>query len=691
VSQGAIQAGVDIGGTFTDLCLARDGRIIAVGKALTTPEDLARAVEAVLLDALAEAALTSGDVERVVHATTLVTNALIERKGAKTALLTTEGFRDVLELGREQRFDLYDLDLELPVPLVPRYLRFDVAERTLSDGSVHVALDEERVSDLAVGLRDRGVSAVAISFLHSHTNAANERTARDAALAAAPELTVTISSEVVPEIGEYARTSTTVASAYVHELVARYLSELRRRLDERGASCPLIVMLSNGGTATLDTAIGHPIRLLESGPAAGAIAAATFAATSDDLLSFDMGGTTAKVCIIENGVPLLANEFEVARNADLKKGSGLPLLVPVLDMIEIGAGGGSLAYVDSLGLLQVGPHSAGSEPGPACYGRGGDRATVTDADLVLGYLDPDYFLGGRIRLDLEAAREAIAECVAQPLDITVEQAAWGIHELIEEKMANAARIHSAERGKDPARMDVYAFGGAGPVHGAGVARRLGASRLLVGPAAGVMSAAGLLAAPMAFEFVRSRITPLVDGRAEEVERHFAEMEREGGQLLADAGIAAGEMAFQRFADVRYRGQGREVRVAVPPTATMDWPHALLEAFSASYRTLFGRPGPPVPAEATAWRLIASGPRPSLELQRQPRAATTAEKHRRPVWFQDGLIEVAVYDRYLLAPGTTLEGPSIVEERESTLVLPPGTRLTVASDETLIVELGSAGC
>ena len=691
---GAITAGVDIGGTFTDLCLARDGQVIAAGKSLTTPDDPARAVEAVLRETLDEVGVAAGDLGRVVHATTLVTNALIERKGAVTALLTTEGFRDVLELGREQRYDLYDLELELPTPLVPRYLRFDVSERTLSDGSIAVALDEEMVASLARELSAREATAVAITFLHSHTNGASERAARDVVLAAAPDLTVAISSEVVAEIGEYARTSTTVASVYVQQLVARYLADLRERLDGLGIAAPLLVMLSNGGTATLETARRNPIRLLESGPAAGALAAAAFA-SSPDLLSFDMGGTTAKVCVIEGGQPLLTHQFEAARNASLKKGSGLPLIVPVIDMIEIGAGGGSLAQVNSLGLLQIGPDSAGAMPGPACYGRGGKRPTVTDADLVLGYLDPGYFLGGRMLLDVEAARAAIAAEVADPLALSVEEAAWGIHELVEENMANAARVHAAERGKDPARLDVFAFGGAGPVHGVGVARRLGARRVLVGAAAGVMSAAGLLAAPLAFDFLRSRLTPLATTLGAEIEALFAGMEREGRELLAAAGVAAAEMTFARYADIRYGGQGHEVRVAVAEasTAADDWPRPLVAAFAETYTALYGRRGPDVGAEATAWRLVASGPRPSIALPERTRSAARAEKGERSMWFADGFLDGRVYDRYRLAAGAIVVGPAAVEEKESTLVLPPGTHLTVARDGTLVVDLepGAAAC
>jgi N-methylhydantoinase A len=691
MNESDIRAGIDIGGTFTDLCLAQDGRIIATAKTLTTVDEPGRGVERVLRETLSDVGMAADDLEQIVHATTLVTNALIERKGAVTALLTTAGFRDVLEIGREQRYDLYDLELERLPPLVPRYLRFDVAERVYADGAVETALDDAFVSDLAAELSQRHVSALAISFLHSHINPEHERAAREAALAAAPGLTVVLSSEIVPEVGEYARTVTTVASAYVHSLVNSYLSDLRRRIDELGARCPLVVMLSNGGTAILETAAANPIRLLESGPAAGAVAASQFAARRGDVLSFDMGGTTAKICVVERGDPLLTNGLEVGRNAALKKGSGLPLVLPVIDMIEIGAGGGSVARIDSLGLLRIGPESAGSQPGPACYGRGGQQATVTDADLVLGHLSPESFLGGRMQLDLDAARQAIATDVAEPLGLSIEEAAWGIHELVEEQMANAARVHATERGKDAADLDLFAFGGAGPVHGVGVARRLGVRRVVVATAAGVMSAAGLLAAPLAFDFVRSRLMSLAATGWGEIDLLFAEMEYEGRQLLADADVPPEEITFRRFADLRHGGQGHEVRIAVPADVAEGWPEPLLAAFASEYATLFGRAVPAVSVEATAWRLIASAPRPSVALPRIPPASveTADAKQSRKVWFGDGYHDVPVYTRRSLVGGQALNGPAIVEERESALVVPAGHRLRIESDETLIVDIGAA--
>ena len=444
---------------------------------------------------------------QIIHGTTLVTNALIERKGAPTALLASEGFRDSLEIGREHRYDLYDLQLEMPRPLVPRYLRFGVPGRTLADGSTLPGhdLDEEYVERLARELAAAGIEAVAIAFLNSFANPELERRAREAVQRAAPDIRVSISSDVVPEIREYERTSTTVANVYVQARVERYLRDLEERLARAGFRGALLLLLSSGALATVETAARFPVRLLESGPAGGALAAAAFGAAAgyEDLLSFDMGGTTAKFAVIDHGEPLLAHGFEVDRRYRFKKGSGLPIKLPVIEMIEIGAGGGSIARIDALGLLKVGPDSAGADPGPACYGRGGERPTVTDADLVLGYLDPGFFLGGAMSLDVEAAREAIRRDVAEPLGLSVEEAAWGIHQIVNEVMAGAARVHTLERGGDPRRLPVFAFGGAGPVHGYRIAAALGSPRLIVPSGAGVMSAIGFLAAPLAFDFARS--------------------------------------------------------------------------------------------------------------------------------------------------------------------------------------------
>jgi N-methylhydantoinase A len=688
-----MRAGVDIGGTFTDLCVVDGDHVVAVGKALTTPHDPSEAVEAVLAETLERLGIGFSDLHLIVHGTTLVTNAIIERRGSPTALLTTQGFRDAIEIGRERRYELYDLMVELPRPLVPRHLRFNVPERMLADGTPVVELDETHVERLGRELAESGVEAVAVSFLHSFTNPEHERRARDALLQSAPVLRVSLSSEVAAEIREFERTTTTVANVYVQALIDRYLTELRGRLARLGFAGQLYVMLSSGGIATVETATRFPIRLLESGPAAGALAAATYGRASGhpDLVSFDMGGTTAKLCTVEGGRPLVADEFEVDRVYRLKRGSGTPVRTPVIDMIEIGVGGGSIASLDALGLLKVGPQSAGADPGPACYGRGGTSPTVTDADLVLGYLDPDYFLGGRMRLDVGAAREAVERDVAVPLGLPVEEAAWGIHTIVNENMANAARVHAVERGKDPTALPLFAFGGAGPVHAAGVAAALG-SPLLVAPlGAGVMSALGFLTAPLSFDFVRSWRCTLDAVDWARVNALLGEMEAEGAALVAEAGLGVAEVTHERYADMRYLGQGHEVRVLLPSEELRDGA-GLVERFEREYERLYGRRGPSVPVEAITWRVVSSGPRPALELgqialepsQRPPRG-------KRAAYFPalGGFVETPVYDRYGLEPGARFEGPAIVEERESTLVVGPGKRVEVAPELSLTVKAGQS--
>ncbi|WP_328449432.1 hydantoinase/oxoprolinase family protein [Amycolatopsis sp. NBC_00438] len=675
-----MRIGVDIGGTFTDLCAVDGAGIVAVGKVLTTHDEPARAVEEGLAALFADAGIAAGDVEQVVHGTTLVTNALIERKGSRTALLATAGFRDVLEMRREHRYELYDLLIELPEPLVPRHLRFDVPERILADGSVHIGLDEAYVARLGRELAGRGIDAVAICFLHAFTNPAHERRAAEVLADVAPGLRVALSSEVVPEIREFERASTTVANVYVQDLTERYLRDLELRLRRLGVAGAPHIMLSNGGLATVDTAARHPIRILESGPAGGALAAAAIGPA--DLLAFDMGGTTAKLCLIAGGAPLVTHQFEVDRKYRLLPGSGLPVQVPVVDMIEIGVGGGSIARIDALGLLTVGPDSAGSEPGPACYARGGSEPTVTDADLVLGYLDPGYFLGGDMGLDREAARTAIRERIAEPLGVSVEEAAWGIHTSVNEDMANAARVHAVERGQDPARLPMYTFGGAGPVHGVGVARALGAPAVVAPPAAGVLSAAGFLTAPLAFDFVRSARAAVLDLSWDQVDALFAEMEAEGAALLAKSGVDG--VTHRRIAEMRYAGQGYEIRV---PVHDGSWPDTLIDEFTRTYRALYRRSGPEVGVEVLNWRVVSSGPAPDVTLRLAGRETSgAARKGTRKAYFPSagGFADTAVFDRYRLEPGVRVDGPAIVEERESTVVVPPGAHCVVREDAALEV-------
>jgi N-methylhydantoinase A len=689
------RVGVDIGGTFTDLLMAGEDGAAVIGKALTTPGDPSLAVESALSQALGQGGAKSGERGTLVHGTTLVTNAIIERKGALTALLTTAGFRDALEIGREHRYELYDLNLEMPKPLVPRHLRFDVPERIAADGCVLEPLDEGFVRRLVAELRDKGIKAIAVSYLNSFRNPGHERRTAEIIAEVAPQIRISLSSEVVAEIREFQRTSTTVANVYVQERVANYLEELRRRLDRLDFRGSFFVMLSSGGIATAETAARFPVRLLESGPAAGALAAADLGcrAGHPDLLSFDMGGTTAKLCAVENGSPLKTHEFEVDRVYRFRRGSGLPIKVPVIDMIEIGAGGGSIARVDALGLLKVGPESSGAEPGPACYGGGGEAPTVTDADLVLGYLDPGYFLGGRMRLDVEAARRALSR-PAGALGLTVEQVAWGIHRIVNENMANAARAHLGERGKDPRRMPLFAFGGAGPVHGYRVAEILHLPALIAPVGAGVGSTFGLLVAPLAFDFVRSAYSRL-DG----MDWKFAsalldEMAEQGRGVLESSGLSAAEISYQRSAEMRYVGQGHEVSVSLPggPLRERHLPE-MKAAFEETYKTLYGRGGPDVPLEIINWRVVASGPQPDMNF-RLPRSASArgkAVKGKRPAYFPEHgrYVETPVYDRYALNPDDGFSGPAIVEERESTLIVGARGRARVDEHLNVIVEFADA--
>jgi N-methylhydantoinase A len=685
------RVGIDIGGTFTDLLLVgADGNAV-IGKTLTTPGDPSLAVENALRPLLENGTIRTGERGTLLHGTTLVTNALIERKGASTALLTTIGFRDAVEIGREHRYELYDLNLELPKPLVPRHLRFDVPERIAADGSVLRSLDEDFVRRLVAELRDKGIKAIAVSYLNSFRNSTHERCTAEIIAEVAPAIRVSLSSEVVAEIREFQRTSTTLANVYVQERVSDYLAQLQQRLHRTGFVGSFFVMLSSGGIATRETASRFPVRLLESGPAAGALAAAQAGILSGhrDLLSFDMGGTTAKLCVIENGQPSKTHEFEVDRVYRFRKGSGLPVRIPVIDMIEIGAGGGSIARVDSLGLLKVGPESSGADPGPVCYSQGGKDPTVTDADLVLGYLDPNYFLGGKMQLDMDRARLALSQ-LAEPLRMTVEQAAWGVHQIVNENMANAARAHLNERGKDPRRMPMYAFGGAGPVHGYRVAEILRLPALISPFGAGVGSTFGLLAAPLAFDFVRSAYSRVDQQDWSLANQLLDVMAEEGRTVLEGSGLSAKEIRYQRTADMRYVGQGHEVSVRLP-NGVLGEQHVpqITAEFEDTYRGLYGRKGPDVALEIINWRVVASGPRPEMNLQ-LPRGTSGGSdvcKGSRRAYFPEssGFVETAVYDRYAFQPGVKFTGPAIVEERESTLIVGPRGRARV--DENLNVIVG----
>lgn len=687
--------GMDIGGTFTDLVVfdTMTGRF-ATGKTLTTPRAPSQAVETLVVETLEREHIAISSVRQLIHGTTLVTNAVIERTGSRTALFATQGFRDSIEIGRENRYELYDLLLEKPPPLVPRYLRFGIPQRTLADGTTFRELDNAFVEQLTHELVANGVEAIAIAFLNSFTNASAEREAQTIVQRIAPDMRVSISSEVVPEIREFERTSTTIINVYVQTRVEQYLRELQMRLNRIGFKGSLFLMISSGGIVTVETATRFPVRLLESGPAAGALAAASYgtACGYSDLISFDMGGTTAKFCVINRGQPLIAHEFEVDRRYRLKKGSGLPVKLPVIDMIEIGAGGGSIASIDTMELLKVGPTSAGADPGPVCYGRGGTEPTVTDADLVLGYLDPDYFLGGEFKIDLAAARRAIKERIADRLGISIEEAAWGIHQIVNESMANAARIHTLERGKDPHTLPVFAFGGAGPVHGFRIAKALGSPVFIVPYGAGVMSAIGLLTAPLAFDFVRSwpgRID-LLDWQ--EVNVLLSEMEWEGQELLENSGVLSVHITHQRVADIRYVGQGHEIQVPLPVgQLSSDSIAVIISSFEEIYRRLYERLSSSVSVEIINWRVTSSGPPPRVHLQgtgEEQKDAQTAQKGSRKAYFPElgGYDNIPVYNRYALMVGTSFTGPAIIEERESTVIVGPDGRCRVDEQRNLIVEL-----
>src|SRR5262245_47297336 len=686
------RVGIDIGGTFTDLLLVGEDGAAVIGKILTTPGDPSLAVENALRPLLENGTIKAGERGNLLHGTTLVTNALIERKGAPTALLTTMGFRDAVEIGREHRYELYDLNLELPKPLVPRHLRFDVPERIAADGSVLQALDEPLLHRLVAELRDKGIKAIGVCYLNSFRNPAHEKRTAEIIAEIAPKIRVSLSSEVVAEIREFQRTSTTLANVYVQERVSDYLAQLQTRFDKVGFTGSFFVMLSSGGIATPETAARFPVRLLESGPAAGALAAAEAGKLSGhrDLLSFDMGGTTAKLCVIEDGEPAKTHEFEVDRVYRFRKGSGLPVRIPVIDMIEIGAGGGSIARVDSLGLLKVGPESSGADPGPVCYGQGGTHPTVTDADLVLGYLDANYFLGGKMQLDIESARRALAH-TGEPLGMNAEQVAWGIHHIVNENMANAARAHLNERGKDPRRMPMFAFGGAGPVHGYRVAEILRLPAVVSPVGAGVGSTFGLLAAPLAFDFVRSAYS-----RLDELDWQFAngllnEMAGEGRKVLESSGLSSKDVSYQRTADMRYVGQGHEVSVPLPGgvLGLNDLLRIELE-FERTYEALYGRKGPEVPLEVINWRVVASGPRPDMNLQlaRDTAKHGNARKGSRLAYFPEhgSYLETEIYDRYALETGFEFNGPAIVEERESTLIVGARGRARVDERMNVTVEM-----
>ena len=666
---------IDIGGTFTDLALVGEEKRLS-HKVLTTPRAPEEGVLAGLELLLRQAGMAPSDIGLIIHGTTLATNAIIERKGAKTALIVTEGFRDSIEMAFENRFEQYDLYMEKPSPLVPRDLRFSVPERLEARGQVLLPLNEEAVKALALQLQRRAIEAVAIGFMHAYLDPRHERRTREILSDLVPGLAISLSSEVSPEIREYERWSTAVANAYVQPAMSRYLGGLAQQLRARGFLCPLFVMTSSGGLMTLETARKFPIRLVESGPAGGAVLAATLARQCglEKVLSFDMGGTTAKICLIDGGEPQHSRSFEVARQYRFLKGSGLPLRIPVIEMVEIGAGGGSIAHLDELHRIQVGPDSAGAEPGPACYGRGGTRATVTDADLILGRIDPQYFAGGSIPLASAPAGDAI-DAIGARLKLHRLETAFGISEIVEENMANAARVHAVERGKDLQRRTLIAFGGAAPLHAARLAEKLGIHRVLIPAGAGVGSAFGFLSAMVQYEVARSRYVRLNEAfDAGPVNELYREMRAEAEAVVA-AGAPGAPLVETRTADMRYRGQGHEITVDLPPGKLANAARlSLAAAFQGAYAATYGRTIPGLEVEIMNWTLrLAAIKAPPPPCPPQPEDRPAKEAGARALFSPSELAleKVKLYRRSDLAPGSAIEGPALIVEEETATLVPKG--------------------
>ncbi|TET54855.1 MAG: hydantoinase/oxoprolinase family protein [Desulfobacteraceae bacterium] len=678
--------GCDIGGTFTDFVLLNDQTgEMQINKCLTTPQDPSDAVEQGMRELEQKSPGFVRQLDEVIHGTTLVINSIIERKGAKTGLITTEGFKDVLELGREIRYAPYDIFAEFPKPLIPRRFRLEVDERIRSDGTVLRSLDPEDAREVVGKLIEMGVESIAVCLLNSFENPTHELKIKEIIQKEAPDISVSISYEVLPQIREYERTSTTVTNAYVKPLTGRYLTKLSERLESIGSEGKLFIMLSSGGITSVETAAEFPVRIIESGPTAAVIAGQYYGKLFDipEMFCFDMGGTTAKSCLIQGGVAGVVPTFEVGRVQRFMKGSGLTIQVPVVDLMEIGAGGGSIAKVSKMGTLQVGPESSGADPGPICYRRGGSEPAVTDADLVLGYLDEDYFLGGEMRLDKEAARRGIEEKIAGPLGVPFIQALWGIHDLINETMAAAAKTHIAEKGGNPKVVTLAAFGGAGPVHAYGLAKKLGAPRLIIPPNAGVGSALGFFTAPRAFDLVRSHKVALDAADFHEIEEIFKEMEAEGARTLQKSDTEE-DIRFERSVDARFVGQGSETNIPIPETDfTKVKKEEVRRRFDEVYEKLYGRTYPDSPVEFINFKVRASLPERLLRLpkvEKKVGSLMDAVKRERQAYsgIAKGFIPYTVYDRYKLYPGDEFQGPAIIEERESTVVV--GEDASVSVDE-----------
>jgi len=683
-----LSLGIDIGGTFTDLVIhdPRDGRAI-IWKESTTPDDPSRGALVGTRRVLEKAGARPGQIGRVVHATTLFTNALIERKGARTGLLTTAGFRDVLEIARERKYELYDLFIEMPRPLVPRAWRREAVERLAADGSVEKKLDVEAALAEVAQLVEQGVESLAICFLHSYANPAHERAIGAAVAERFQDLSISLSSDVSPEIREYLRASTTVANAYIRPLAEVYLERLENALRGEGIPGGLFLMLSNGGLTHVSEAKRVPVQLLESGPAAGALAGAWFGrnARLERVLAFDMGGTTAKLALVDDGEPLVAYGFEAAREKRFLRGSGLPMQIATVELIEIGAGGGSIAHKSELGTLNVGPESSGAQPGPACYGRGGTNATVTDADLTLGYLNADFFLGGAMKID-KAATDRAFDTLAASLKVEPGRAAFGVHDVVNENMAGAARVAIAERGRVPSEYALLATGGAGPVHAWHVARKLGVTRVVCPPGAGAGSTIGMLMAPARVDRVQSFTDALAGADMASVEKVFAALEKESLDVLRLTGADVEGRTVKRLADMRYIGQGSEITVTLPsPLGEAD----VRTAYEAAYKALFARVPPGAAIQFVALRLSVTAPMPGTggKLVLTRHASAMGQKGTRPVFFPDEgkTMETKVWDRYALEAGISIEGPAVFEEDESTFIVGPNATARLLADGSILAE------
>ena len=686
----AIRLGVDIGGTFTDAVLEANGQRYST-KVLTTygaPED---AILESMGQVCRKAGIQPDAIEQIIHGTTLATNALIERRGAKTAFITTKGFRDVIEMRTESRFEQYDLNLKLPDPLLPRNRRYVVEERISASGDVLIELDVAGCEALAKKLARANYESIAIGLLHSYVNDSHEKQIADIFRQHMPSVLISLSSSVSPQMREYERFNTTIANAYIQPLMKAYLDRLKGRLQAAGADCPVFLMHSGGGIISLESAAAFPVRLVESGPAGGAIFAAEIAGRHqlDKVLSFDMGGTTAKICLIQNHTPKTARVFEVARSYRFKKGSGMPISIPVIDMVEIGAGGGSLAHVDQLRQIRVGPESAGSEPGPACYGRGGERPAVTDADLIMGKLDPDNFAGGSIQLETGKSAAALNAHIGQILDMDATEAAWGLAEVVDENMANAARVHAIENGEDLSEYTMIAFGGAAPLHAARLCEKLGIARCLVPTGAGVGSAIGFLCAPFSFEANRSVFMPMRAFDAEQIKALFAEMEAEAAGFVRSCDGQA-DIALEYKIYMRYAGQGWEIAVPIS-AADASQPEAsrFLARFEEDYKRLFGRTVQGMEAEITVWSVNAFTPTAKPEIVQDVAAKTPVESRQSRPCFDPALgqaVPAQIIARDMLATGSLVDGPALIVEDETTIVLPASRQATAASDGTIDIRV-----